>query len=380
MSYVFMVTQEPQQLKLFLPHLDHTAERSKLHYPQLEGRPWFPYTEAHVMLELKLTPCANLLYHWVLTKTPAGTSIEVDLRDFRALTAEHRRGRAYSMKQIRRAVSELEELQLVEITSERVRMKPKHPGPVANRKPKDKTSIPQSGHQCQTRDINVPAKTLMSKSKAETSTTRSSELSSDLYRSNRSTTTEPVAVASEILLEDPWNEQLPSGVSEVISVEQAKQTQSTAASPSKKVEQDNESESKPTVEGQYSAVQLEAIKKLGIILSYQLKALLATLEPPQIDEAIACFKEDLAGWSGEMKNPAGCFSKVLKQVQQGRRPVQHPQLQLQDPIEAALEMWRERWQKCLVISRAAMVKDIAVQFPGGEIIIRDFDEGPILGK
>lgn len=354
----FIMTQESQQLTLFLPHLDHTAERSEPHHPKTEYGKWFHYTEAHFMIDLKLTPCASLLYHWVLTKGPAGTSIEVDLRDFQALTAEHNsRGRAYSMKQIRRAVGELEKLQLVEITNERVRMIPKHPGEVVNNKPRNKTSIPQAGHQCPTRDINVQRGTLMSQSKVETLAIRSSQSSSDLCRSNRSTTTGPVAVANKVLEKEVQGEQLTAEVNEGKSVEPTNKTQ----------------------EVKFSAVQLEALKKLGVDLSYRLKTLLAAVEPPQIDQAIACFREDLAGCSGEVKNPAGWFINVLKQVQEdGRQPLQDSQSESQDPVEADLEMWRERWQKCLVISRPAMAKEIATAYPGGEIIV--YDEGPVRGK
>jgi len=197
---------------------------------------------------------------------------------------------------------------------------------------------------------------------------------------NRAAQKIAVAAASEILEEEPLVKQLPAEVGKGKSVKPVNQPQPTAANPSGEAKQVSKSDSKSSVEGKFSAVQLGELKKLGIILNHHLKTLLAPVEAQQIDKAIACFKEDQSEWNGEMKNPTGWFIKVLRQVQEGRQPVQQQQSEPEDPIEAALEMWRWRWFNALPISRSSMAKDIATQFPGSEIIIRDFDEGPIREK
>lgn len=126
----------------------------------------------------------------------------------------------------------------------------------------------------------------------------------------------------------------------------------------------------------YSRVQLEALKRLGVLLNSAMVSQLQKAKPQQIDDAIACFVEDKQSWAKNkpMNNPTGFFTKVLKQVvREGRSP-----LVKSDPLAETLQMWRNRWQN-LPDSRKAMLREIQANFPGGEIIVRDHNEGPIAG-
>lgn len=369
----------PQQLeqseKLQLdvaPYLDQTADLSSIHYPRLEKGHWFAYTQTHFMTALKLTPCARLLWDWILLKAPAGCLIDVDLKDFQAIVAEQRRGKPYSMRQIRNAVSELEKLQLVEIKSERTKMLARHSGSVTNWKQKSEQQEINFQNSQQARKLISTPRKLISAPTPETVTTQASHSSTDLYRSIRSTTTDHIAAASEILKEETPGEQLTAGVN------QSEEVGGDPDHQSEEVLEEEQSQVELPQEGKTSAVQLEALKSLGIIISHRLKDQLASTPTKQVDAALACFKQDKAEWSGEMKNPAGYFISVLRQVAEGRQPVIH-QIQQVDPIEEDLKMWQRRWKNALPGARDAMKRDIQANFPNGEIVVRNWEEGPIAG-
>ena len=95
-------------------------------------------------------------------------------------------------------------------------------------------------------------------------------------------------------------------------------------------------------------------------------------------DAIACFEEDRQSWSKNkpMTNATGFFCNVLKKVKLGRSP-----LPKSNPIEATLALWRDRWFNPVLLSaRQQMLRDIKAYFPGGEISVVNWDEGPVLGS
>lgn len=88
------------------------------------------------MLEAKLTPCANLLYRWILWRNPEGGKLKVDLQDFKAWTGEYRE-KAYSDREIFDALKQLKELQLLAVAKTEVTLdvKPPENGTLALRSP-----------------------------------------------------------------------------------------------------------------------------------------------------------------------------------------------------------------------------------------------------
>jgi hypothetical protein len=71
------------------------------------------------MLEAKLTPCASLLYQWILARVPPETKLKVDLQDFQAWTGEYRE-RSYSDREILEAVRQLKTLDLIGVSKTEV--------------------------------------------------------------------------------------------------------------------------------------------------------------------------------------------------------------------------------------------------------------------
>lgn len=64
------------------------------------------------MIEAKLTPCASLLYQWILARVPVETKLKIDLQDFQAWTGEYRE-RSYSDREILEALYQLKTLDLI---------------------------------------------------------------------------------------------------------------------------------------------------------------------------------------------------------------------------------------------------------------------------
>ena len=71
-------------------------------------------TEEHDLLSLTLSPCAALLYRWLLRANKAGRAIEVELEAFSQWTGQARR-RPYSLKHIKRSLDELLATGIVEV-------------------------------------------------------------------------------------------------------------------------------------------------------------------------------------------------------------------------------------------------------------------------
>ncbi len=165
----------PIELELSHSHLDRSADLNAFHTADLKDRSWFPHTWEIFFVNFKLSPCARLLYEWFRLKSPPGVMFKARLQDFQALMKEHdtRRDKPYSMRQIRRAVSELQELELIDIKHDEMHLSTREVGKLqpqnTSRKsaPKEKTLISKPGHYCQDQDINVQPQTLMSNQEAE---------------------------------------------------------------------------------------------------------------------------------------------------------------------------------------------------------------------
>lgn len=161
-----------------------TIDRSSTfpHRP-LPGQPFITFTMKHLELEAKLTPCAGMFYHWLLLKAPAGVQINFKLGDFRAWSAEHRNNnKPYSMKQIKRAVDELENLHLLTILDSDLKGIAFHPGEVI---PLD---LP-NGQKSLANAFNVQPMPLMSTSEVSNPVNTSVLDPTDLNHRNSKTTT-----------------------------------------------------------------------------------------------------------------------------------------------------------------------------------------------
>jgi hypothetical protein len=76
------------------------------------------------MLEAKLSPCASLLYQWVLSRVHTDTKLKIDLQDFQAWTGEFRH-RSYSYTEVFEALSQLKDFNLVNVSRTEVTLEAK---------------------------------------------------------------------------------------------------------------------------------------------------------------------------------------------------------------------------------------------------------------
>lgn len=74
------------------------------------------------MLEAKLTPCANLMYNWMMEREVGDGQLKVDLQDFQAWTGEYRE-KAYSDREIFGAFQQLKQLKLIKVARTEVTVK-----------------------------------------------------------------------------------------------------------------------------------------------------------------------------------------------------------------------------------------------------------------
>lgn len=289
------------------------------------------------------------------------------------------------MRSIRNAVNELEKLQLICIKAQQMTMYTRYPGKVKNTSPDAKKLTSKSGNYFPNQEINFQTRKLISKRKVETPTEQALQSSSDLLQINTDQQQQSVTVAvawDEILESDLWGEQPPAegNQNEVVESNQLKHSTDVLGEEVQGKEKISGEAAKPTVEGQPSAVQLEALKKLGLVLSHGFKTQLEKAKPEAIDQALACFNEDKLTWTaGEMTNPTGYFIKVLRQVQDdGRRPgaVQHAQTsEYYRRVEGDFETWSYEWEQ-YPARRQSISQKVKAAYPNGEILV-DPNEGLI---
>lgn len=420
-----------------------SVDLNKPHYPLTDdGSPWFKHTQSHFMTNLQLTPCARLLWEWVLLKAPAGTDVVVDLRDFRAVTAESHRGKPYSMRQIRNAVNQLEELDLLVIKYERLKMQARHPGKVTN-------VTKQQGNIAEklisnSRKLTSNSQKLTSNSRKLTSTATAEKLdikasrqSPDHTESLRSADQGDAAAAfkkvqEEKIIETTGNEVTQSGLQEVATtkviesgLQEIPRQKEEIGQPSeltsdepisaaqletlkdgfKKlginyapvpqvVEVRNQTEeigqaSESTDEDQLSEKQLESFKvrleKLGVDQNYAVKFQMQRAGADMVEKAIACFQYDVKTWTGKpIESFTALFRSVLRDLTEGRRkPL--PGLNIEtlevDKFELCLNDWRNRYFAFPhSFWREEIRRAIAAEFPNGEIVVLDDQEGPVRGS
>lgn len=76
------------------------------------------------MLQEQLTPCANLLYQWILRKVPNKATANLNIKDFQAWSAEFKE-RPYSEREVLNAFRQLKQLELINVTKTEVTIRAK---------------------------------------------------------------------------------------------------------------------------------------------------------------------------------------------------------------------------------------------------------------
>lgn len=264
----------------------------------MPGQPFVYYTAAHLMLDAKLSPCASLLYKWVLLKAPAGTQVKVDLQDFKAWSGEHRK-RPYSDRQIAYALSQLKDFDLVTVTRTEVTMKMKHPGQVV---PMQKTakSVQKTSKSVQK---TAPTSQKIAVEKPKTAASKqfqtSSDLNTDLIQRQQQPTTHPVVVGEREEEADPDQQ------GKFFSESECLEPKSKEESPMEPTD---------NLEGNGSASEcdriFDEISALGIPLTRPLTALVITRDQATVRTALAVVKERMA--IGRVRNVAGLLVEAIR--------------------------------------------------------------------
>lgn len=287
----------PTQIEVTALSLETSTDFNTAHRP-VSGQPFVSYTAAHLMLDAKLSPCASLLYKWVLLKAPAGTEIKVDLQDFKAWSGEHRK-KPYSDRQIGYALAQLKEFELVIVSKTQVTMRVRHPGQTV---PLQKTanSVQKTALNPQkTAPLSQKIAVKKPKNTAGKGFQTSPDLITDQLQRQQQPTAHPVVVGE--------------GKGESGS---AKQGDFSASHQQGRSDSEGQSsmDATNTLEGDFSGAEsdriFDEIIALGIPLTRGLTALVISRDQTTVNNALAVVKERVA--SGRAKNPAGLLVEAIK--------------------------------------------------------------------
>lgn len=287
----------PAQIEVTALSVETSTDFNTAHRP-IPGQPFVYYTAAHLMLDAKLSPCASLLYKWVLLKAPAGTQIKVDLQDFKAWSGEHRK-KPYSDRQIGYALAQLKEFDLVTVTKTQVTMRARHPGQTV---PLQKTanSVQKTALNSQkTAPLSQKIAVEKPKSTAGKGFQVSPDLNTEILQRQQQPTAHPAVVG------ESKGESGSAKQDEILASHQQGQSDSEGQS---------SMDATNTLEGDFSGAEsdriFDEISALGIPLTRGLTALVISRDQTTVNNALAVVKERVA--SGRAKNPAGLLIEAIK--------------------------------------------------------------------
>ena len=104
----------------------------------------------------------------------------------------------------------------------------------------------------------------------------------------------------------------------------------------------------------------------------------AQAHPERLQTAITAFLEYCR--QKRVEKPTRALVRAIERNWQPENPVTQPSHKsCVNPIVSELALWQRRWQQA-PMSRHQIKQDIALTYPGGEIIILDDNTGPVLGQ
>jgi len=120
------------------------------------------------------------------------------------------------------------------------------------------------------------------------------------------------------------------------------------------------------------------LKVMGVKLDDErLLSAAALVSRDDLADAVEAFLEYCK--INEVKKPTSCLVMAIKREWKPENPLQRSPDANIDPVEAALIMWRSRWDR-VPIARPQMKRDIEAEFPNGEIVVNDLEVGPVRGQ
>lgn len=274
-------------------------------------------TAQHDALAFGLTPCARLLYRFLLRARPAGNALEFWIKDFNEFVASHRK-RPFCKRWIKAAIAQLEQIGLVKIITRYshrcLKLVAYHPGQCDHI---DGTEPPPLAVQT---EIHYPNQTVNKNStlgqKNSTKTTSNPYSAVPTYRDNLENN-KPVVVEKYICTE-PKKARESGKTLECLEVicDQQKVNQPVSVNP---ISQGEENYSAPpgTLEPQNNNELVNKAEDLGVRLTPYLIRLIVQSSAEVVKNALDALSESRR--EGKAKNPSGYLVQAIKQ---GWRPKQ----------------------------------------------------------
>ncbi len=279
-------------------------------------------TAQHDALAFGLTPCARLLYRFLLRARPAGNALEFWIKDFNEFVSQHRK-RPFCKRWIKAAIAQLEKIGLVKIITRYshrcLKLVAYHPGQYDDL---DNPDPPTLSVQTQ---IHYPSESVNKNStlgkKNSTKTTSNPHSTVPTYRENLENY-KPVVVERYICTETEGAEENSQSLECLeIVCDQPKVSQTVSANP---ISQGKENYSAPpleTLELQSNNELVNKAEDLGVRLTPYLIRLIVQSSAEVVKNALDALSESRR--DGKANNPSGYLVQAIKQ---GWRPkqVKHP--------------------------------------------------------
>ncbi len=251
------------------------------HRPDTTGIRYTLWTEQHDRETADLNPCAQRLYRWLLERAAGGVEQEVDLEEFQHSTISQKREKGYHIKHVLRSFASLLTADFVAVTrpytNRIMRLIVRHAGSL---KPI------QLGQKSSPQNFQVPERTNLYQSEAETLTT-----SSPIQRNSESPQT---AVESGCC--DEGLESIQSALANAPFMQDSDESESPSLI-------------EPPGDDKFSApvarAVLERLRSLSIPLSSEVRSLVAQTQVEQLERNVSALEEEAA--TKGLKLPIAAF-------------------------------------------------------------------------
>jgi hypothetical protein len=275
-------------------------------------------TAQHDALAFSITPCARLLYRFLLRARPAGNAIEFWVKDFNEFVANYRR-RPFCKRWIKKAIAQLEQIGLVKIITRYshrcLKLVALHPGQIDELTDSD---LPPPGMRELVQTVNKNS-TLCNKNSTKTTSNPYSAVPT--YRDNLENN-KPVVVKSYICSEGKEPKQDGEKLSQAELVyEHPEVDQTTSTNPVGLGEETFSAAPTKTLEPQCNQDLVNKAEDLGVRLTPYLIRLITQSSAEVVKNALDALSESRR--EGKAKNPSGYLVQAIKQRWQPKQ-AKHP--------------------------------------------------------
>lgn len=279
-------------------------------------------TAQHDALAFSITPCARLLYRFLLRARPAGNTIEFWVKDFNEFVAQYR-NRPFCKRWIKAAIAQLEQIGLVKIITRYshrcLKLVALHPGQC------DNLDNPEPPILAVQTEIHYPSQSVNKNStlcnKNSTKTTSNPHCTVPTYRENLENY-KPVVVEKYICTEgEEARENSESLECLEVICDQPKVSQTVSVNPLSLGEEKFSAAPLETLEPQNDNELINKAEDLGVRLTPYLIRLIVRSSAEVVKNALDALSESRR--EGKAKNPSGYLVQAIKQRWQPKQ-AKHP--------------------------------------------------------